>query len=175
MIDWNCFIAPSECVEKRLLWYSSQGSIITHPHFSHWTQAIVMGWWIVESWMLWPSLSNSWSTYKIHTRYRTPEYTLWWPDGSWRVSLDVVTNLWHWAAHITLSRYQDKWRSSRTLAAADLRLWSSNNVRLVAGVDHEWEHFSWLHSPPSSPVTARARPVPPSYLVTIIRYNFTTP
>ena len=86
MIDWNCFIAPSECVEKRLLWYSSQGSIITHPHFSHWTQAIVMGWWIVESWMLWPSLSNSWSTYKIHTRYRTPEYTLWWPDGSWRVS-----------------------------------------------------------------------------------------
>ena len=45
---------------------------------------------------------------------------------------------------------------------------------LVVGVDHEWEHFSWLQSP-SSPVTVRARPVPPSYLVTIIRYNFTTP
>ena len=90
IIDGNCFIAPLECVEKRVLWYSSQGSIITHPHFSHWTQAIVMGWWIVESWMLWPRLSNTWSTYKIHTRYRTPEYTLWWPDGSWRVSLWIL-------------------------------------------------------------------------------------
>ena len=178
MIDWYCIIAPSECVEKRLLWYSSPGSIITHPHFSHWsqwTQAIVLGWWIVESWMLWvlwPSLSNSWSTYKIHaTASRASELSLivvtWWIMES----LNVVTN-------ITLSRYQDKWRSSRTLAAADLRLCDPVimcvSVRLVLVCGSWMGTFLQLHSP-SSPVTGRARPVPPCYLVTIITYNFTTP
>ena len=188
IIDGNCIIASPECVEKRLLWYSSQGRIITHPHLSHWSQAIVMGWWIVECWMLWPSLSNSWYTYKIHATAPHPEYKVdisskqfgwtlivvtWWITES----LGVVTKMWHWA----LSRYQDKWRSSRTLAAADLRLWSSNNVwQCVAGCWCWW--LVWIMngnispgSTPSSPVTGRARPVPPCYLVTIIRYNFTTP
>ena len=184
IIDRNCFIAikPSECEEKRLLWYSSQGSIITHPHFSHWAQALVLGWWIVESWrlwLLWPSLSNSWSTYKIHaTASQSRAHScgtkshcgdLMDHEESECCDQDVTLSI------VQVSRQMEVIKD--TCSSRSEVVWSSNNVwqcgRLL--VCESWMGtFLLLHSP-SSPVTVRARPVPPCYLVTIIRYNFTTP